>query len=111
MQLVRRHPLADVDDAIEALEYWRARRERLAWRRRSARREADRMVDTWERELRRTALLARGLPPARRLEAGARVVRSRATVVRRRWRRRASVATLATAGAVGAGAAAAASHL
>lgn len=98
------HPLAcDFDDAVEALEFWRDRRARLAWHRRAARREADQMVDAWERRIRRAVLRDPALPPGARLDAGMLVVRTRAGIVGRRWRRRASVACVGMAGAAGAG--------
>jgi hypothetical protein len=108
--LIERHGLAcDFDDAVEALEYWRGRRARLAWHRRADRREADAMVDAWERRVRRAALTDPALPLARRLEAGVLVLRTRGGIVGRRWRRRAYVGGVAMAGAAGAGFAAVAS--
>ena len=107
---IERHGLAcDFDDAVEALEYWRSRRARLAWHRRAARREADAMIDVWERRVRRAALSDPALPLARRLEAGVLVLRTRGAIVGRRWRRRAYVGGVAMAGAAGAGFAAVAS--
>lgn len=103
-------PLAcDFDDAVEALEYWRDRRGRLAWHRRAARREADGMVDAWERRIRRAVLRDPALPAPARIDAGLLVLRTRAGIVGRRWRRRASVACVGMAGATVAGFAAIAS--
>ena len=102
--LIERHRLAcDFDDALEALEFWRDRRARLAWHKRAARREADAMVDAWERRVRYAALLEPTLPFARRLEAGVLVLRTRGAIVGRRWRRRAYVGAVAMAAAAGAG--------
>lgn len=97
------HGLAcDFDDAVEALEYWRDRRARLAWHRRAARREAERMVDAWERRIRRAVLRDPTLPTPARFDAGLLVLRTRAAIVGRRWRRRASVAFVAVAAMAGA---------
>jgi hypothetical protein len=101
----------DFGDAVEALEYWRGRRARLRWHQRAARREADAMVDGWERRVRYAALTDPALPLARRLEAGVLVLRTRGAIVGRRWRRRAYVGAAAMAGAAGAGFAAVASLL
>lgn len=101
---MQRHALAcDFDDAVEALEYWRDRRERLGWHKRAARREADQMVDLWERRIRRAVLGDPTVPPAARLDAGVLVIRTRMGIAGRRWGRRASVACVAMAGAAGAG--------
>lgn len=105
-------PLAcDFDDAVDALEYWRDRRGRLAWHKRAARREADEMVDAWERRIRRAVLRDPSVPPATRIDAGVLVLRTRAGIVGRRWRRRAYVASAGVAGAAGAGFAAVVSVL
>ena len=101
----------DFGDGIEALEYWRSRRDRLAWHKRSARREADQMIDAWERRLRYAALFDAGVPLGRRVEAGLLVVRTRGAIVGRRWRRRAYAGGVAMAGCAGAGFAAIASVL
>ena len=107
---IERHRLAcEFDDALDALEYWRSRRERLAWHRRAARREADAMVDAWERRIRRTALTDPSVPLAQRLEAGVLVLRTRGAIIGRRWRRRAYVGGVVMAGAAGAAFAAVAS--
>lgn len=101
---MERQPLAcDFDDAVDALEYWRHRRDRLAWHRRAARREADQMVDAWERRIRRAVLRDPTVSPVARIDAGVLVLRTRAGIVGRRWRRRASVACVGMAGAAGAG--------
>lgn len=107
---MQRQPLAcDFDDAVEALEYWRDRRERLAWHKRAARREAEQMLDLWERRIRHAVLGDPTVSPGARLDAGVLVVRTRMSIVGRRWRRRASVACVAIAGAAGASFAAVAS--
>ena len=92
----------DFGDGVEALEYWRDRRARLAWHKRAARREADRMVDAWERRLRYAVLLDPEVPFGRRLEAGLLVVRTRGAIVGRRWRRRAYAGGMAMAASAGA---------
>jgi hypothetical protein len=92
----------EFDEGIEALEYWRERRERLAWHRRAARREADAMVDVWERRLRRAVFADPDVPVAQRLQAGVLVLRTRGSIVRRRWLRRASVCAVAMSAAAGA---------
>jgi hypothetical protein len=108
--LAERHSLAcDFDDAVETLEYWRHRRVRLAWHKRRARREADAMVDAWERRIRYAVLLDPAVPFAQRIEAGVLVLRTRGAIVGRRWKRRAYVGGAAMACAVGAGFAAVAS--
>jgi len=104
------HRLAcDFDDAVDALEYWRGRRARLAWHRRAARREADAMVDAWERRIRYATLTDPAIPFAQRLEAGVLVLRTRGAIVGRRWRTRAYMAGLVMAAVAGAGFAAIAS--
>ena len=108
--LIERHHLAcDFDDAVDALDYWRARRARLAWHRRAARREADAMVDAWERRIRYATLTDPALPWSRRIEAGVLVLRTRGAIIGRRWRTRAYAAGIAMAAAAGAGFAAVAS--
>jgi hypothetical protein len=107
---IERHSLAcDFDDAVEALEYWRDRRARLAWHRRADRREADAMVDAWERRIRHAVVRDPSVPIGQRVEAGVLVLRTRGAIVGRRWRRRAYVSGVAMAGAAGAGFAAVAS--
>ena len=93
----------DVDDAVGALQYWRTRRERLPWHRRADRREADLMVTNWERRLRGAVLCDPSLTLTERVEAGVLVVRTRGAIVRRRWKRRAQVAAVGTAGVTTAG--------
>jgi hypothetical protein len=102
--LMERERLAcEPRDAIDALEYWRGRRERLGWTRRTARREADWMIESWERRLRHAVLLDPSLPLAQRIEGGLLVVRTRGAIAGRRWRRRAYVGGMAMAGCAGAG--------
>ena len=101
--LMPREPLAcHFDDGVEALDYWRRRRARLAWHRRSARREADAMVEAWERRIRDAVLLDATLPMDRRLKAGWLVVRTRGAIIGRRWRRRAYAMGMAMAAVTGA---------
>ena len=103
MLLDRQGPACDFSDAVDALEYWRDRRSRLPWHRRSARREADAMVDNWERRIRYAVLLDRSLPMGSRVEGGLLALRARGAIVARRWRRRVYVGGVAMAGAAGAG--------
>lgn len=93
----------EVDDAVAALEFWRARRDKLPWHRRADRREADQMVAAWERRLRHAVLRDPQLTVAERVEAGVLVVRTRGAIVKRRWKRRAQVAAVGTAGLTTAG--------
>jgi hypothetical protein len=95
-----------VDEAVETLEYWRSRRERLPWRSRAARRECDQMIANWERRLRQAVLRDPHLSLSERLGAGLFVVRSRASAAGRRWKRRAAVGMVAVAAAAAAGVAA-----
>ena len=93
----------DVDDAVGALEYWRNRRDALPWHRRADRREADQMVANWERRLRHAVLRDPGLTVVERVEAGVLVVRTRGAIIKRRWKRRAQVTAVGTAGIATAG--------
>lgn len=99
----------DFGDAIEALEYWRDRRARLSWTHRAARREADAMIDAWERRLRHAVVLDPRATLPQRVAAGLLVVRTRGAIAGRRWRRRAYAGGMAVAGCAGAGVAAVAS--
>ena len=92
----------DFADGVEALEYWRGRRDGLGWHTRAARREADRMIDAWERRLRHAVLLDPTVPWGQRIEAGLLVVRTRGAIVGRRWRRRAYTGGMAIAACAGA---------
>jgi hypothetical protein len=94
MQLSRGEPICSLDEGIEALDYWRSRRERLPWRRRRERREADLMIQNWERRVRLAVLRDERAPVADRLEGGWLVVRTHARIHGRRWRRRLSVVFL-----------------
>jgi hypothetical protein len=109
---LQRYELAcDLDDGIDALEYWRDRRERLPWLRRADRREADLMVANWEERLRSAVLRDPRLSLSERVDAGVLVLRTRGAIVRRRWQRRARVTAFGMAGAAGAGFAAVAGLL
>lgn len=77
-------------DATESLVYWRERRARLPWYRRSARREAARMALTWERRVRGALLAASPEPFVARADAARVVARSWLA----RWARRAGIAAL-----------------
>jgi hypothetical protein len=85
----------DLIDGMQSLLYWRGRRQRLAWYRVSARREAARMILRWEHRVRHAMLSQRGVPIAVRTSAGLLVARSRM----RRWGRRAAFAVTAAVGA------------
>lgn len=78
----------DLIDGMQSLSYWRERRQRLAWYRVGARREATRMILRWEHRVRDAMLSQRGVPIAVRTSAGLLVARSRLW----RWSRRAAIA-------------------
>lgn len=82
---------ASLHEAVDSLDYWRRRRARLPWYRRSARREAAAMVAKWERRVRRGVVRGAGLPAADRIDAGLLVARTQLG----RWARRAGVAAVA----------------
>ena len=84
----------DLSEGIQSLAYWHQRRERLAWYRVSARREATRMILRWEHRVRGAMLSQRGVPIAVRTSAGLLVARTRL----RRWSRRAVIAVSAAVG-------------
>jgi hypothetical protein len=98
-----RFDTCDLDDGIEALAYWRERRDHLPWRRRRARAEADVMVARWERRVRIALLDDPAAPIGARIEAGVLVLRTRARILGRRWARRLAIATVAGAVLMGAG--------
>ncbi len=91
--LTRLQAPPDLREGSECLAYWRRRRRRLPWYRLAARREASRMVMTWERHVREALIYQRGVPMGARLD-GAKLV---AAVHLRRWMRRAG-AVLAVTG-------------
>jgi hypothetical protein len=84
----------DLGEGIQSLAYWHHRRERLAWYRLSARREATRMVLRWEHRVRVAMLSQREVPIAVRTSAGRLLVRTSL----RRWSRRAAIAVSAAVG-------------
>jgi hypothetical protein len=92
----------NLDDGIEALAYWRARRERLPWHRRRARVEADAMVARWERRVRWAIVDDDGAALATRVQGGVLVLRTHVRSFRRRWARRLAVAAVAGAALTGA---------
>ena len=92
-----------LEDYVESLDYWRRRRARLPWYRRSARREASRMVLAWERRVRAAALRQADAPLGARLEAAMLVARTWLG----RWTRRAGMALLAATAMLAAAASAA----
>ena len=77
----------DLGDGIESLHYWRERRRRLPWYRRSARREAALMTVRWEQRVAHAMLSQHGAPFALRLQGGLLVARNRV----RRWSRRSAL--------------------
>lgn len=89
--LARLHAPPDLNDGMQSLSFWRERRQRLAWYRLSARREATRMILRWEQRVRDAVLSQRGVPIAIRTSAGLLVARSRL----RRWSRRVAIAVTA----------------
>jgi hypothetical protein len=80
-----------LQDAVESLAYWRSRRARLPWYRRSARREAAQMMLRWERRVRAAVVRQTDAPPAARI-AAARLV---ACTYLARWGRRVGIAFVA----------------
>lgn len=78
----------DLGQGVEALAYWAERRRRLSWYRIGARREATRMVTTWEQRVRRAAVSQHGVSANLRLSAGLLLGRN----LLRRWRRRVLIA-------------------
>jgi hypothetical protein len=81
----------DLDDGVQSLDYWRQRRQRLAWYQIRARREAARMTILWEQRVSAALLVQRRAPLPLRLSAGALVARTRLT----RWGRRTGIAVVA----------------
>src|SRR3954454_14218797 len=61
--------MTDLVDGLESLQYWRGRRERLAWYRVSARREAKVMATRWEQRVRAALLTERGVSVGTRAAA------------------------------------------
>jgi hypothetical protein len=88
-------------EGIEALEYWRGRRARLAWYRRRDRREAELMVARWERRVRVALLSDPHAPIGARIEGGLLVMCTHAGAFARRWGRRISLAALVGAALAG----------
>lgn len=81
----------DLGEGVRSLAYWCDRRQRLAWYRLRARREATRMIVRWERRVRDAMLSQPGVPMAVRASAGLLVARTRLG----RWSRRVVVAVTA----------------
>jgi hypothetical protein len=84
---------ATLQDAVESLTYWRRRRARLPWYRRSARREASLMMARWERRVRAAVVRQTDVPLAERMDAA----RLLACTYAVRWGRRAGLAFLGMA--------------
>jgi hypothetical protein len=83
----------DLTEGIESLTYWRDRRQRLAWYRFRARREARVMMLRWDERVRAALLSQSGVPWSTRVSGGVLLARIRL----RRWRLRAVAALAATA--------------
>jgi hypothetical protein len=81
----------DLDDGVDALDYWRRRSRQLPWYRIRARREALRMTIRWERRVRAAILSHQRAPLEARVRAGVLLARTRLA----RWTRRAGIAVLA----------------
>ena len=81
----------DLDDGVEALDYWDRRYRRLAWWRVHARREAMRMTIRWEQRIRAALVSPHWTPLEVRTSAAGLVARTRLA----RWTRRAGIAVLA----------------
>ena len=79
---------SDLEDGVEALEYWRRRSRQLPWHRIRARREAVRMTVRWEQRVAAALVSQHAAPLDSRLSAGVLVARTRLT----RWTRRVGVA-------------------
>jgi hypothetical protein len=94
--LTQLHAPQDLDDGVQALEYWRRRARQLPWYRVRARREAVRMTVRWEQRVGAALVSQHRAPVEARLAAGVLVVRTRLS----RWTRRAGIAVLATVTAV-----------
>lgn len=77
----------DLGEGIEALGYWRQRRRRLPWYRRTARREAERMTIRWEQRVGAALVSHRAAPPSLRISGGLLLARSRVG----RWAQRARI--------------------
>lgn len=75
----------ELNDGIESLNYWQARRQELSWYRIRARREATTMARRWEERVRATVLSHPSLPVTARLSGGVLVAKTGL----RRWQRRA----------------------
>ena len=82
--LARLKAAPDLRDGMQSLVYWQERRQRLAWYRPRARREATRMILRWEQRIRSAMLSQSGVPMAVRASAGLLLARTRLW----RWSRR-----------------------
>jgi hypothetical protein len=92
--LARLHAPPDLHEGVESLAYWQGRRQRLAWYRIRARREAARMIVRREQRVRGALAAQPGVPVAVRGSAVLLIARSRL----RRWGRRAAIAVTAITG-------------
>src|SRR5690242_1751619 len=92
----------DLEDAIEALGYWRTRHARLPWHRRRDRAEAAEMVTRWEHRVRWAVIDDPRADLGTRVAGGALVLRTHARRFGRRWARRLAIAAFAGAALMGA---------
>jgi hypothetical protein len=83
--LARLQAPPDLRDGVEALAYWRGRRQRLPWYRRRAKLEAARMIAVWERRVRVALLRQRGAPLGARVHAARLIVGGGLRRLARRW--------------------------
>jgi len=83
--LARLQAPPDLRDGVEALAYWRGRRQRLPWYRRRAKLEAARMIVVWERRVRAALLRQRGAPLGARVHAARLIVGAGLRRSARRW--------------------------
>ena len=91
----------DLDDAIEALAYWRTRRSRLPWHRRRDRAEAEAMVTRWEHRVRWALIDDQRATLGARVDGGVLVLRTFAGRLGRRWARRLAIVTFVGAALMG----------
>lgn len=92
----------ELAEGVDALAYWRARHRDLPWFRRSARREAERMMVAWEGRVGRAVALQADAPWRDRAGAAVLVARSGGCRLARRWAWRIQSRLLALAAAGGA---------
>jgi hypothetical protein len=86
--LARLHAPPDLSEGVQSLTYWRERRRRLPWYRIRARREAGRMIISWEQRVRGALFTQRHVSVDIRASAGVLLASS----LLRRWGRRGAIA-------------------